>query len=596
MAEAVNIKIQADKSGAEEAVKGINKSLDEGKQAAEALSHVLDGDLSGAFKSLGELGKTLGVTLDLAFDPAEAIALVKAVVEVADKLSKLIADTFIYTDAQKAQDKALKSTNDTLAKTVARVKELGRETQIAAEKTEAGKEKLRLQFKLEDLGGSPEALHAKLVELTKQYQKLASQINSPTPKFAMHNEIGQAEQDLAKLQEQIEATKAALDIAEAESKKANQAINQDNAADAARQTKSTDAYVSHVVKAHVSLTQQVKKLAEERAQDDINANIALAKYEEQRIAKITADEKKAAKEKQENDEATLKKQISDAQASEQVTEATLDKELAQHKITKTQEIAAVAAAKLKELEQEKSYYTQIAALYEQGTAKWTEAQKQISKIDKDEIKVREKASADEARAAEQQWQKLTSGMESTFSSFTQGIISGHQTISQSWTKMVDDITNKFIQSLQRQLVEMIIQAATKDSVDEAYYAKSSLRAAYDTAHKAFDWATQYVGPVLAMPVAMAAFAAAESLGSAEGGQYYVPNNQLTMLHPQEMVLPAGIANQMRNVIGGGGSGGGATVIVNHTVQAIDASSFQQHIRRHSNMIANEVTRALKRKA
>ena len=48
--------------------------------------------------------------------------------------------------------------------------------------------------------------------------------------------------------------------------------------------------------------------------------------------------------------------------------------------------------------------------------------------------------------------------------------------------------------------------------------------------------------------------------------------------------------------GGGGSGGsGVTVIVNHSVSAVDAASFQGHIRRHSNLIANEVTRALKRK-
>ncbi len=53
---------------------------------------------------------------------------------------------------------------------------------------------------------------------------------------------------------------------------------------------------------------------------------------------------------------------------------------------------------------------------------------------------------------------------------------------------------------------------------------------------------------------------------------------------------------MRSVIGGGGSGGpGVTVVVNHSVSVVDAASFQGHIRRHSNMIANEVTRALKRK-
>jgi hypothetical protein len=162
--------------------------------------------------------------------------------------------------------------------------------------------------------------------------------------------------------------------------------------------------------------------------------------------------------------------------------------------------------------------------------------------------------------------------------------------------MADDMAMKFISSLEQQLVQFLVHLAVKDAADKAASAKNNLRAAYDSAHNTYKWATGVVGPVIAGVLAAGAFVAAESLGSAEGGQYYVPNNQLTMLHPQEMVLPAGIANQMRSVIGGGGSGGsGVTVVVNHSVSAVDAASFQGHIRRHSNMIANEVTRALKRK-
>jgi hypothetical protein len=82
--------------------------------------------------------------------------------------------------------------------------------------------------------------------------------------------------------------------------------------------------------------------------------------------------------------------------------------------------------------------------------------------------------------------------------------------------------------------------------------------------------------------------------SAEGGQYLVPGDQLTMLHRNEMVLPAGVADRMRGVIEGGG-GGGISVIVNHSVNAVDAQSFQQHIRRHGNMIGNEVARVLKKR-
>lgn len=349
----------------------------------------------------------------------------------------------------------------------------------------------------------------------------------------------------------------------------------------------------------VGYLQQVQALYEKGSKEWEALQVRITKIQDQQKIirlKAEAEEVKAAEEERQAQARKFENAISAAQDEERVTEATLANELAHHKITKQQEIQAVADAKQKELQQEIDYLKQTQALYDEGSKDWDAIQRKITKIQADQKVIRQKAQADEAKTAEEQWQKVVSGMQSTFSSFTQGIISGHQSISQSWDKMVDGITSKFIEGLQRQLVEMIIQAATKDSVDEAYYAKSSLRAAYDTAHKAFDWATQYVGPVLAMPVAMAAFAAAESLGSAEGGQYYVPNNQLTMLHPQEMVLPAGIANQMRSVIGSGGSGGGATVIVNHTVQAVDASSFQQHIRRHSNMIANEVTRALKRKA
>ena len=161
MSEIINIEIKADQSGADEALKKVNKSLKEGTEAAEALNHVLDGDLAGAFKSLGELSKTLGINLGLAFSPAEIIAFAQVVAEVADKLSKLIADTFIYTDAMKGQDAALKTANKSLEDNAARVKALDRETQLAAAQGAVAKEKLQLAFTLEDLGGNPEALQAR---------------------------------------------------------------------------------------------------------------------------------------------------------------------------------------------------------------------------------------------------------------------------------------------------------------------------------------------------------------------------------------------------------------------------------------------------
>jgi hypothetical protein len=65
-----------------------------------------------------------------------------------------------------------------------------------------------------------------------------------------------------------------------------------------------------------------------------------------------------------------------------------------------------------------------------------------------------------------------------------------------------------------------------------------------------------VGPFLAPPAAAAAFAAVmayDTLTSAEGGQWQVPGReQLTMLHRNEMVLPAHLADGVRGAVAGRG--------------------------------------------
>jgi DNA repair ATPase RecN len=150
MSEIINIEIQADQSGAEEALKQVNNSLKEGTEAAEALSHALDGDVAGAFKSLGELSKTLGIELGLAFSPAEIIAFVQIIAEVTDKVSKLIADTFIYTDEQKALDAQIKSSNQVIAGYAADIKKLNDEFEkmgkTASQKTAIDIAKLKTEL------------------------------------------------------------------------------------------------------------------------------------------------------------------------------------------------------------------------------------------------------------------------------------------------------------------------------------------------------------------------------------------------------------------------------------------------------------------
>jgi lambda family phage tail tape measure protein len=71
----------------------------------------------------------------------------------------------------------------------------------------------------------------------------------------------------------------------------------------------------------------------------------------------------------------------------------------------------------------------------------------------------------------------------------------------------------------------------------------------------------------------------------------VPATGLALVHQGERILPASMSG--RGDFGPGG--GGVTVVVNHSVNAVDADSFQKVIRRHGNLIGNEVARVLKKK-
>lgn len=81
----------------------------------------------------------------------------------------------------------------------------------------------------------------------------------------------------------------------------------------------------------------------------------------------------------------------------------------------------------------------------------------------------------------------------------------------------------------------------------------------------------YVGPFLAPVAAAGAFAATMAFSAAGG--FDVPSglNPLTQLHEREMVLPAHLADPIRDMVGGRRGGGGQTI--HQTINAIDSRSL-----------------------
>jgi len=634
MSEIINLEIKADQSGADEALKQVNKSLKEGTEAAEALNHVLDGDLAGTFKSLGELSKTLGIDLGLAFSPAEIIAFVQVIAEVADKLSKLIADTVIYTDAMKEEDKAQRSLNQRWADSAARIKAIGREMQIAAEKTQAGQDALRLKFNLEDIGGTPEEIKAKIAKVQKdieQAKKDATETEmqeAPGSETMITNLSGKAVEaeaslkglnvTLSDLQRELRLATAvaaqgaqvlANDLAAAADKTAQDKKREQDALAAAadkaakdkkKEQDELDAWVAHAVRSRGTLTDAVKRMAKEQEQADIDANLALAKSEEARIAKINADEQAAAEEEKQRQDEVYTGAIDVAKLASDKKIQLIEQDLERGKINQQQEIAAIAQEKERELEIEKLTQQKRWALWEGDKKKQQEVQNQIDKILAQSKLVQTKAVTDGLKAQEQQYRQVFSQIGNAFKTEILGMIQGTETVAQGFAKMFNSLIGSFAdyvaQKAEKKAEEWLIDKLfTQKKISSATAASSGIAAlaGFASAMQALPFP---VNVSTAPGVAAAAGATASGIGAVAAGAAslaigtdYVPMDGLAYLHKGEKVIPASMQ-------GPGYSGGaGITIVVNHSVNAVDAASFQGHIRRHSNMIANEVTRALKRK-
>ncbi|HSK42760.1 MAG TPA: hypothetical protein VLA83_02615, partial [Candidatus Binatia bacterium] len=288
--------------------------------------------------------------------------------------------------------------------------------------------------------------------------------------------------------------------------------------------------------------------------------------------------------------------------------------------------------KISETEYEKRLAAELAADYKKARDKLLLERESAAgniveqrRVDAALLQLDDKYKAETEKAEQKSYLRRTKNIDAFFSHVKSamdqsisGFLKGTESFAKAWQNMWSDMVVSMVQKLAEMMlkwiehhVAMLVIHTTEKEGEVAADASAATQskaisladaiakihhAAASAASRVYD-AEAPLGPVIAGLLAAGTYTAVLGFGamaSAEGGQYYVPNNQLTMLHPQEMVLPAGIANQMRGVIEGGG-GGGVTVVVNHSVSAVDAASFQGHIRRHSNMIANEVTRALKRK-
>jgi hypothetical protein len=299
-------------------------------------------------------------------------------------------------------------------------------------------------------------------------------------------------------------------------------------------------------------------------------------------------------------------------------------ETRQHEISIEQGLAASKQALGEELA------AQVAALQQEGTlGEQTLAQKmrideQIladERRNQDEIVALTRKAVDEQA---QQYQQLAGTVMQAFNSQLHGLLSGTENWSTAFKNVLEDLLIKFIEwgeaTVVRQVATEAAQtAATTAGVtartaaeqsgavaslatQAATMVRSILSSAAEAFAGVFGFLSPIMGPFAAGPAAAAQATVASMAGavaSADIGMWRVPDDMLTLVHHNELIMPTAQADAFRDLLAGGAPSAGAQGAVhihpttNFHVSAVDSGSVAQWMRGNSATMMKAIDEAVR---
>jgi hypothetical protein len=660
----VSIKFTGDASGAEDAATTTKEHVDKATDSLKILEDLLGAKIPESVTKMLAASKLIGPALTAAFEPLAIISLGVALVDATDKISKFVGDVLTGADDLRRFDDQLKTENKTLEEYARKTKEASRALELLNAPDQKTRNALKLQFQIEDQGGSAakleELLKAKTAELQKLLHKITTEgvgdaaTGMTTEIETLVSETRQGKEDIEQLSSAIRLLGARQREAAAEEALTNKQNKNDLDREAsqraaiASQQKSLTAQRSAQRAAAAAEEQKffedalhrhnkiltAKQLEAQAAKEDAVAAGALARYSEQQVK--AAQQEAALAEKGAENNAKIQQLQRDITDSHAKNNAALSVALGYT----TQEKADTQA--LATLEKDKStaigdinsrLNAQIGIVKNLGAATMNgmlgspeqKAAFQKAVLDYQKLKIEElnlekkyddqiaalqlkltNTSTAQLRKQMLQWQNVHQEMVNQFmaslNSMNQSLASFIVTGKSNWKQLassaIEAILSIVLQYEESKLIMMIMDklgAKTKLQMDaETGMAEVEIASNVGAANAYAAFADM---PAIAAGMAAAAkgiisgfSAPIAAVAKLDMGTNYVPMDGLAYLHKGEKVIPAGTTGP-----GYSGGIGGITVVVNHSVSAVDAASFQGHIRRHGNMIANEVTRALKRK-
>lgn len=254
--------------------------------------------------------------------------------------------------------------------------------------------------------------------------------------------------------------------------------------------------------------------------------------------------------------------------------------------------------------QQKAAFQQAVGEYQKLKIQQLEIEKKYDgQISAEHLKLANSATA-QLRKQMLEWRQLNDQVEHAFinmlnsmnSNLASFIVEGKA----NWRQLAASAIESFIQialqyaesKLTMELLDALGLGKKKATNAEEAHSSANTAAANTLADVPFPENIAASAGVLAIGEGFAAVAK-----SAEGGQWEVPGIQPTILHPEEMVLPAGIASRMRNMVEQGGNlgSGNPRLVFAPTIHALDAEGVDRVLTKHQRIFENRVDKALRKK-
>lgn len=276
----------------------------------------------------------------------------------------------------------------------------------------------------------------------------------------------------------------------------------------------------------------------------------------------------------------------------------LDRQVALGKLTaqgKIQIELQYAAQKLK-IEQQAA--DAEAAVQEEGTEEYQKALDKRAQATADYAKDVAKLNAQAADQSKKDWESMTSGLQSTLTQSFSGILMGTTTLQKGFQKLCQGMMKDFVDMCAEMAAKWVMNQLAQTAIAKsamalresllgttvpASVAAAKVEAAGVVPANAAMAATGAAAAVAPIPIVgpematdafdemMALCMGSLSLVSSAGGEWNVPSDRLNLVHKNETIMPAKVAQPMREFFEGGGQGSSSPNIHIHATDSQDVA-------------------------